>query len=170
MSYSTSPTDILTAVAGTMVAQQKYATVEDALKELALSAVRSKTTAYRRRIRRLERKYSTDFDTFSAHLVGKATPAVKRRPAVYQGCSAKVYQIGGTTPDTTNGLTGLRGQTSPVCRWTRPCQEVRAERSWHVSERRRDGRAVEGGGEGNGRSGDQDEGILDGDDGEHFVG
>lgn len=74
MSYSTSPTDILTSVAGTLVAEQKFATIEEALKELALSAVREKTMIYRRRIKRLERKYSADFDTFSAHLMGQATP------------------------------------------------------------------------------------------------
>ncbi len=75
MSYSASPTDILTTVAGTLVAKQKYASIQEALRELALSAVRSKTAYYRRRIRRLERKYSTDFDTFSARLKGRATPA-----------------------------------------------------------------------------------------------
>lgn len=75
MPYSTSPTDILTSVAGTLVAEQKFASIEEALKELALSAVRGKAMVYQRRIKRLERKYSADFDTFSADLVGQATPA-----------------------------------------------------------------------------------------------
>ena len=75
MSYSTSPADILTSVAGTLVAKHKFANMEDALKDLAISAVRSKTMGYQRRIKRLERKYSADFDTFSTHLVGQATPA-----------------------------------------------------------------------------------------------
>lgn len=75
MSYSASPTHILTTVAGTLVARQKYSSIEEALRELALSAVREKTAYYRRRIRRLERKHATDFDTFTARLKGRATPA-----------------------------------------------------------------------------------------------
>jgi len=70
-----SPTKILTSVAGSLVTTQRYPTMEAALRDLALAAVRSKTLYYRRRIRRLERKYGTDFDSFSAHLQGRATPA-----------------------------------------------------------------------------------------------
>lgn len=75
MSPDVLPTSILSKVAGSLVAQQRYASVEEALWELALSAVRSKAAHYRRRIRRLERKYVTDFDTFAARLKGRATPA-----------------------------------------------------------------------------------------------
>ena len=75
MSNSASPTDILTIVAGTLVAKQTYASIEDALRGLALSAVQSKAAYYRRRIRKFERKHSTDFDSFSARLKGRATPA-----------------------------------------------------------------------------------------------
>lgn len=75
MSYSVSPTDILTSVAGSLVAKQRYTSIEEALRELALASVRSKTAYYRRRIRRLERKYATDFDTFTARMKGRATPA-----------------------------------------------------------------------------------------------
>jgi hypothetical protein len=75
MLTDTSHTKILTSVAGSLVATQRYPTMEAALRDLALAAVRSKTLSYRRRIRRLERKYATDFDAFSAHLQGRATPA-----------------------------------------------------------------------------------------------
>jgi hypothetical protein len=69
------PVNILNTVAGSLVAKQKYSTIDEALWELALSAVRGKVDHYRRRIRRLENKYSTDFDAFTARLKGRATPA-----------------------------------------------------------------------------------------------
>ena len=75
MSHSVTPADILTTVAGSLVAKQKYSSLEEALRGLALSAVRSKTAYYQRRIRKLERKYATDFDSFSTRLKGRATPA-----------------------------------------------------------------------------------------------
>lgn len=75
MSPNTSTTEIVATVARSMVASQRYDSIEAALQEMALSAVRSKTLHYRRRIRRLERKYATDFDTFSERLQGQATPA-----------------------------------------------------------------------------------------------
>ncbi len=75
MANSASPTSILNKVASSLVAKQKYPNIEEALWALALSAVRSKTVYYRRRIRKLERKYKTDFDTFTARLKGRATPA-----------------------------------------------------------------------------------------------
>lgn len=74
MSLSVSPTDILNNLARSLVAKQRYASVEEALWELALSSVRSKIVYYRRRIRKLERKYAIDFDTFTNRLHGKATP------------------------------------------------------------------------------------------------
>jgi hypothetical protein len=45
------------------------------LREIALSAIKSKIASYRRRISRLEHKYSKDFATFSAQLQGRAMPA-----------------------------------------------------------------------------------------------
>lgn len=68
-----SPSRILTTVAGTLVAKEKFASLEEALQELALAAVRSKTSYYRRRIRRMEHKYEMDFEAFTAHLKGRAT-------------------------------------------------------------------------------------------------
>ncbi|MBI1926285.1 hypothetical protein HYR99_18820 [Candidatus Poribacteria bacterium] len=75
MSLRVSPTDILNTLARSLVVKQKYTSIEEALQEIALSAVRSKMRYYRRRIRKLERKYATDFDTFMARLQGRATPA-----------------------------------------------------------------------------------------------
>ncbi len=68
------PANILNTVAGSMVTSQKYASVEDALWELARTAVRGKIGQYRRRIRRFEVKY-TDFDKFTSRLKNRATPA-----------------------------------------------------------------------------------------------
>lgn len=58
-----------------MVLAEEYPTVEDALHGMALAQVRRKIAAYRRRIREFERKYSTDFEAFSSHLLGRATPS-----------------------------------------------------------------------------------------------
>lgn len=70
-----SPTHILNKVAGSLVATQKYATVEEAFWEMAISAVRHKVAYYQRRLRKMEHKYEMDFDSFSVKLKGKATPA-----------------------------------------------------------------------------------------------
>lgn len=75
MALGASPTTILNQVAESLVIRQKYPSLEDALLELALSAVRSKITFYRRRIRKMERKYAADFDAFTTRLRGKASPA-----------------------------------------------------------------------------------------------
>jgi hypothetical protein len=75
MTYDALPKTILNQVASSMVATQRYATQEEALWQLALSAVRSKTAYYRRRIRGLERKYGIDFDTFTTRLKNQATPS-----------------------------------------------------------------------------------------------
>ncbi len=72
---SVSAKDILNNVAETLVARQKFPTIEEALRELALSALRDKIGFYQRRIRRFERKYTTDFHTFSDNLKDRATPA-----------------------------------------------------------------------------------------------
>ena len=66
--------DVLTTIARSLVATQEYASVEEALQAMALSEVRRKITYYRRRIRALEHKHGTNFETFSARLRGRATP------------------------------------------------------------------------------------------------
>jgi hypothetical protein len=65
---------VLKKVANSMVIRRRYANVEDALRELALTAVRDKINHDQRRIRRLERKYNTDFDTFTQQINGRASP------------------------------------------------------------------------------------------------
>lgn len=75
MTLHASPNSILTKVARSLVATERYATMEDALWDMALSAVRGRVSYYRRRIRKMENKYGTDFDKFTARLKGKATPA-----------------------------------------------------------------------------------------------
>lgn len=75
MSVETSSTKVLTSIAQSLVTLERYGNVDDALQAIALAEVRRKITHYRRRIRALTRKYSTDFETFSARLQGRATPA-----------------------------------------------------------------------------------------------
>ncbi len=68
-------TNILNNLAYSLVVEQKYPTVEEALKEFALAAVRKKIASYQRRIRSLEHRYGTNFETFTVRLRGQATPA-----------------------------------------------------------------------------------------------
>jgi len=75
MAASINPTTIVDKVTETLVATQMFTTKEDALWELAFAAVRNKITYYRRRVRRLENKHGVDFDTFTAQLKNRATPA-----------------------------------------------------------------------------------------------
>ena len=75
MALPATPSTVLTKMAKSLVAAKRYSTTEEALWDMALSAVRGKMTYYRRRIRRMENKYRLDFDKFTAHLRGKATPA-----------------------------------------------------------------------------------------------
>ena len=75
MTLYQSPTSVLNKVAGSLVATRRFATVEDALWDMAVSTVRGKVTFYKRRIRKMEQKYGMDFDRFTARLKGKATPA-----------------------------------------------------------------------------------------------
>lgn len=70
-----SPNSVLNKVARSLVARQRFATVEDALRDMAVSTVRNKVAYYRRRVRKMENKYRMDFDKFTARLKGKATPA-----------------------------------------------------------------------------------------------
>jgi hypothetical protein len=55
--------------------KHSYSSIEEALLEMALSAIRKKKTYYRRRIRNLEKKYGTNFNDFSIQLKNHATPA-----------------------------------------------------------------------------------------------
>jgi hypothetical protein len=75
MTLHTSPNSVLTRVARSLVASKRFATVEDALWDMAISTVRGRVSYYRRRIKRMENKYGMDFDKFTARLKGKATPA-----------------------------------------------------------------------------------------------
>ena len=75
MALPATPSTVLTKMAKSLVAAKRYSTTEEALWDMALSAVRGKMTYYRRRIRRMENKYGMDFDKFTARLRGKATPA-----------------------------------------------------------------------------------------------
>ena len=74
MTLYNTPNSVLNKVAGSLVAAKRFATVEEALWDMAISTVRGKVAYYRRRIRKMENKYGTDFDKFTAHLKGKATP------------------------------------------------------------------------------------------------
>jgi hypothetical protein len=74
MSVATS-VDVLTTIARSLVVAQEYPSIEEALQGMAVSEVQRKIAYYRRRIRGLERKYGTDFDTFSARIQGRATPS-----------------------------------------------------------------------------------------------
>jgi hypothetical protein len=74
MSFELSSTAVIKQVAGSLVATRQYASVEEALWELALSAIRTKVAYYRRRVRKLENKYGVDFDTFTNRLQEQATP------------------------------------------------------------------------------------------------
>lgn len=75
MSTSISATAVLHSVAQTLVKRSKYQDIEQALREMALITVRNKINYYQRRLRSFERKYATDFQSFTERLQGKATPA-----------------------------------------------------------------------------------------------
>ena len=75
MSATTSPVDVLTTIARSLVGAREYPSVDEALQGMAVSEVQRRMAYYRRRIRGLERKYGTDFETFGARLQGGATPA-----------------------------------------------------------------------------------------------
>jgi len=74
MVLRSTPTDTLNLLAQSLVIRRKYASTDEALRDFALSAVRSKLACYQRRVRALERKYGSDFDAFSARLLDRATP------------------------------------------------------------------------------------------------
>ena len=74
MTLYNSPNLVLNKVASALVATKRFATVEEALWNMAISTVRGRVTYYRRRIRKMENKYAMDFDKFTARLKGKATP------------------------------------------------------------------------------------------------
>ncbi len=74
MTLHTSPNSVLTKVARSLVVSKRFATVEGALWDMAISTVRGRVSYYRRRIKRMENKYGMDFDKFTTRLKGKATP------------------------------------------------------------------------------------------------
>lgn len=74
MSVTTS-VDVLTTIARSLVVAQECPSIEEALQGMAVSEVQRKIAYYQRRIRGLERKYGTDFDTFTARIQGRATPS-----------------------------------------------------------------------------------------------
>jgi hypothetical protein len=75
MTLYNSPNSVLNKVAGSLVAEKRFATVEEALWDMAVSTVRGKVTYYRRKIRKMENKYGMEFDKFTTRLKGTATPA-----------------------------------------------------------------------------------------------
>ncbi len=75
MSLTMTPAAVLNKVAGALVAQQKYTSIEEALWALALDTVQRKARYYQRRIHKLETKYGIDFATYTAQLKEQATPA-----------------------------------------------------------------------------------------------
>ncbi len=74
MTLHTSPNSVLNKVAHSLVMTKRFATIEDALQDMALATVRGKVALYRRRIRIMENKYGVDFNKFTMRLKGKATP------------------------------------------------------------------------------------------------
>lgn len=74
MASNISYTSILNKVAESLIATQQYESPEEVFRDLASAAVKKKITHYQKRIKRLERKYNTDFESFTARLQGKATP------------------------------------------------------------------------------------------------
>ncbi len=75
MIHGLSPAGVINQVATSLVARQRYPSVEKAIWEIALSSIRSKTVYYRKRIRKLENRYGTDYDKFTARLKNQATPS-----------------------------------------------------------------------------------------------
>jgi hypothetical protein len=67
------PVEVLTTIARSLVHTRQYRDIDEALRGLALGEVSRKIARYRRRIRHFERKYGTDFQTFSARLEDGAT-------------------------------------------------------------------------------------------------
>ena len=83
MPHTPTPTEVLTTVVGTLVAKQHYASMEEALRSLALSAVRSKTLHYRRRIRRLEK--NTTWTSITSQITCTGARHPPRRTTGWRG-------------------------------------------------------------------------------------
>ena len=75
MALKISPTIVLNKIASSLVVQNRYRTVEEALWEMAISSIRDKISYYQRRTRKLEKKYGMDFERFTKHLKNKVNPA-----------------------------------------------------------------------------------------------
>ena len=75
MSLHITAKDTLNLLAQSLVMSHQYASTDDALRDIALAAVRNKVSYYQRRIRALECKHQTDFEAFTSRLEGSASPA-----------------------------------------------------------------------------------------------
>ena len=75
MAIGLTPIKVINQVASSLVAKHRYMTLEEAIWNMALSSVRNKTVYYRRRIRKLEKKYGIDFDHFTSRLKNQALPS-----------------------------------------------------------------------------------------------
>ena len=64
--------DVLTTIAESLVATQKYKSLDEALYALAIGEVDRKIAKYRRRINHLKKKHDMTFDEFTTHLRGRA--------------------------------------------------------------------------------------------------
>ena len=65
-------TEVLTTIAKSFMVTQRYPSIGDALRALAISEVERKITKYRRQIHRLQKKYGKSLEEFTADLQGKA--------------------------------------------------------------------------------------------------
>lgn len=68
-----SPSEVLTTIARSLVTSQRYASIEEALRGLALEEVKRKIARYQRHIRHFERKYGLDFEAFGRKVMGQET-------------------------------------------------------------------------------------------------
>lgn len=64
--------NVLTTIAESLVATQKYTNLDEALYALAIAEADRKIAKYRRRISHLRKKHAITFDEFTAHLRGRA--------------------------------------------------------------------------------------------------
>lgn len=74
MASETSPVTVLHQIATSLVARERYQTVEEALWELAISSIKKKISYYQRRIRNLEKKHGMTLEQFTQYLKNRANP------------------------------------------------------------------------------------------------
>lgn len=75
MALQTNSLALIDKIADSLVTTKMFASKEEAVWDLALTAIRNKMAHYKRRIQRLQRKYGSDFDEFTAQIQGSASPA-----------------------------------------------------------------------------------------------